>query len=447
MRLSILLSGLLALSACLHPSSSVPAQTGRTDAAGQDTESSRQPATGQQRQQNPSGQTPGRAPDRPQSGTDPMPAQPQTPEPPAVVPTVPAAPSPFAVESPLTPFAALQGPPRPFLSRLTRAPDMFGDSIATQSLQMTVRGNTGPIADAVRLDLPTPGGLARFKNEHARALPSDRIFVLYNHFHNALDFQVVPNSPRSRNVNLVTPGFEHTFDDGRSSVELRLPLASVSSLNSFGVGYDVETIGNLVVSLKTLLSSTEDHAVAMGLAVTVPTASDLDIDLAGDELEIRNEAVHLLPYFAVQLTPDDNWFFHLFGQFDSAASSNEFVFRSGGATSSAKVREQSLFYVDASAGYWWHRADDAVTEGLTGVASVVELHWTTTAQEGTDTAAGSLSLTSLNDHIDVLNATVGLHAEWNRRTSLRVAGVLPLRRSRDNRFFDAEVQASLIHRY
>ena len=372
--------------------------------------------------------------------------QPQTP-PEATQPATPQ-PSPVLEPSPLSPFTALQAPPRPFLARLSRAPDMFGDSISTNSLFINQQAVTasGP-NESILVDVPSPGGFARFKNEHARAMPTDRVFVLYNHFHNALAFESIGSGTVTRNVDLVTLGAEKTFDEGRSSLEIRLPLVGLDDVNVNGAGFNAETVGDLVLALKTLLAETDNFAIAVGAALSLPTAGDVSVALgSGDTLKIRNHTVRLLPYLAFQMTPDENWFFHLYAQLDSTASANSYVYRSGGFNTSRKIADQSLFYLDWSAGYWWYRADENAT-GLTGLASVFELHWTTALNDAQGANFGNLPVIPTNNRFDALNATGGVHIELNSQTALRVAAVLPLRQSQDNRFFDAEAQVSLIHRY
>lgn len=379
-------------------------------------------------------------------------AQPQTPpavKPPATpAPQIRPQPSPITEPSPLSPFAALQAPQRPFLSRLSRAPDMFGDSITTNSVFIDQQNVTMSPNNSIALDLPSPGGFARFKNEHARAMPTDRVFVLYNHFHNALDFQSIGDGTVTRSVNIVTLGAEKTFDAGRSSLEIRLPLVGFDDVNINGAGYNAETVGDLVIALKTLLTATDEFAIASGVALSLPTASDVSVALgSGDSLKIRNQTIRLVPYLAFQMTADENWFFHLYAQLDSTTSSNTYVYRSGGFNSSRKIADQSLFYLDWSAGYWWYRADDPTATGLTGLASVFELHWTTAISDAQGGFIGNLPVLPTNNRFDALNATGGMHIELNSQTALRVAAVLPLRQSRGDRFFDAEAQVSLIHRY
>ncbi len=392
----------------------------------------------------------GQPPAKPLQPPTPPAVKPPTVKPPVTpAPQTPPQPSPMMEPSPLSPFAALQGPQRPFLSRLSRAPDMFGDSITTNSVFIDQQNVTtsGP-NHSIAIDLPSPGGFARFKNEHARAMPTDRVFVLYNHFHNALDFQSIGDGTVSRSVDVITLGAEKTFDDGRSSLEIRLPLVGFDDVNINGAGYNAETVGNLVLALKTLLTATDNFAIASGVALSLPTASDVSVALgSGDSLNIRNQTIRLLPYLAFQMTPDENWFFHLYAQLDSTTSSNTYVYRSGGLSSSRKIADQSLFYLDWSAGYWWYRADDPTATGLTGLASVFELHWTTAISDAQGGFIGNLPVFPTNNRFDALNATGGVHIELNSKTALRVATVLPLRQSRGDRFFDAEAQVSLIHRY
>ncbi len=377
----------------------------------------------------------------------PSPSSPTVTPPPAPTPEV-TPPAPLAEPSPLSPFTALQAPPSPFLTRLSRAPDMFGDSITTNSVLIDQTNLGSTVNHSILADLPSPGGFARFKNEHARALPTDRVFVLYNHFHNALDFQPIGDGTVTRSVNLVTLGAEKTFDEGRSSLEVRLPLVGVGDVNINGAGYKAEAVGDLVLALKSLLVQSDDLVIASGIALSLPTAGDVSLALgSGDSLTIENQTIRLLPYLAFQMTPDENWFFHLYTQLDSTASANKYVYRTGGGRSSSKLTDQSLFYLDWSAGYWWFRADDPDAEGVTGLASVFELHWTTAINDAQSTAVGNLPVISVNNRFDALNATGGIHIELNHQTALRVAAVAPLRQSRFDRFFDAEVQASLIHKY
>ena len=312
--------------------------------------------------------------------------------------------------------------------------------------QIDVGGLTGNTAfnGLAEADLPLGGGMRRFKNEHARALPTDRVFFLYNHFHNALDIRG-NGQAATDSVDQFTFGFEKTSSDGQWSFELRMPFSGEADLSAAGVNVQSDGVGNLVATLKRLLYSDSTVAAAFGLAVVAPTGSDASVTFAGsnDRLDFRNESTHLLPYLAIQMTPDDNWFFHAFCQVDVAANSNTVSITSNGVEESHSLADQTLLYLDGSLGYWWYQATD--DEGLTGLASVVELHYTTTLNDADSANLNSAFIGNFENRYDVLNLTAGIHSEWNVNTAVRVAVVVPL--DRDERFFDSETQVSVIRRY
>lgn len=348
-------------------------------------------------------------------------------------------------------FSALQSPPgqRPFLNnRLSRTPDVFGDSFIPVSANIDIFNVTGMTAGATTFadtDLPLGGGMRRFKNEHARALPTDRVFFLYNHFHNALRFET-ENTSTTDSVDQFTFGFEKTSDDGQWSFELRMPFSGDANLSGDDVTVDSNGVGNLVGTLKRILYSDSTLVAAAGLAVVAPTGSDASVTFrnSNSRIDFENEAVHLLPYLAVQTSPDENWFFHAFAQVDIAANENEISLVGNGFTDSDSLADQTLLYLDASAGYWWYQAADD-TGGLTGLASVVELHYTTTLNDADTAILNGAFIGNFENRYDVLNLTAGVHSEWSGNTAVRVAVVVPL--DRDERFFDSETQVSVIRRY
>ena len=95
-----------------------------------------------------------------------------------------------------------------------------------------------------------------------------------------------------------------------------------------------------------------------------------------------------------------------------------------------------------------YRADDAPM--LTGLASMIELHYTTTLQDadqiGSVVDTTLLEFSNGRNRSDVLNLTAGFHFEFARDTAFRVAGVFPLREDPD-RDFDAEFVAQVVHRF
>jgi hypothetical protein len=390
--------------------------------------------------------------------------------------------TPFTPPAPRNPFTTLPNNPnqQPYLARLSRAPDLFGDyynpltvgvSVPNDGVKFPGDGVNSPgditsnafprvSLDSIVADVPLGGGTRRFKNEHARALPTDRVFFYYNHFHNALEInQGAPGSPGQANANSsvdqFTLGFEKTFLDGIWSVDVRMPFSGTTDLALSDCRLNSDGVGNLAVTLKRLMYAEESFAIALGLAVTTPTGSDATLffpTLPG-RVDISNDSVHLLPYAAIQFTPDDRWFFTGFLQVDVAANGNEVTFTSPRAQQTGRITEQTLMYLDGAAGYWWFRSDD--NDGLTGVASVLEFHYTTTLNDapaaqsfGTQDPQNPAGIQIGNgaNHIDVVNMTLGLHTAWWNNTFVRAAAVLPLRDG-TNRFFDAEAQVSLIRRF
>jgi len=81
---------------------------------------------------------------------------------------------------------------------------------------------------------------------------------------------------------------------------------------------------------------------------------------------------------------------------------------------------------------------------------LTELHYTTTLEDA-DSVSGLGTRTAFTfgnsaNRVDLLDLTVGVHAEIAERTTCRVAGVVPLRRG-DDRSFDSEVQVQLERRF
>ena len=365
------------------------------------------------------------------------------------------------------PFANMGSSPNrsPYLARLSRAPDMYGDFFQPVGVSLDLakyRGSgldnisAGPGVDSVlEGQVPLGGGMRRFKNEQARALPTDRVFAAYNHFHNAVELKSFDpttgnQQSDSGNIDQYTVGVEKTFDDGNWSLEVRMPFSGGTSIGVPAFQVDSDGVGNLSLTLKRLLYSDDSLAIAAGLATTAPTGSNarVFIPILQTRITIENDSVHLLPYIAAQFTPDENWFFHSFAQVDVAANPNGISLSVPGApTLGGSLSEQTLMYLDASAGYWWFRSDE--DEGLTGLASILELHYTTTLNDAQQTNLGTNGFFNAGNGLnrfDVINLTAGLHAELWQHTAIRGAVVVPLR-SENNRFFDSEFQLSLIRRF
>ena len=341
---------------------------------------------------------------------------------------------------PPNPFLTAQGD-RPFFERLSRSPDVFGDSLIVINTQFSTFNND-PSIDA---DIVLGGGARRFKNEQAKAFPTDRAFIYYQHFHNALEFRVDTGASADRSVDRLTLGFEKTFNEGRSSWEVRMPFSGNQGVALQGFNYSSGGVGNLIVSLKHLLYAEENIAIALGLATSTPTGSNLSGAVGTTTFQIKNRAVHLLPYLGLQLTPDERWFFHAYVQVDTPVGSNTITQQAfqGQLSESVGYKDEPLLYLDAAAGYWWFK-DDSADAFLTGVASMIELHYTSSLQEAdTLEPLNSLAVSRRGNRINHLNLTAGLHSEFSRSWAFRSAIVVPLR-SGEDRVFDTEIQIALV---
>jgi len=319
---------------------------------------------------------------------------------------------------------------------------MLGDSLQGVG-QLELNGNQD-----VLVDLPLAGGSRRVKiAENNKALPHDRYYFMYHHFHNALETDLdigAPGVARS-SLDRFVIGLEKTFRDNLWSVDLRMPFVSDYGYAAPGFAVEGGDVGNLSVTLKRLLLASDTCAVAAGLGIDTPTGHDVTVRVGPDQLAVRNGAVYLSPYVGFLTTPGDRLFCHGFLQVDVPAGGNRVELSNAPG---ARLHDQTLMYLDVSAGYWLYRNRGAAR--LTGLAPMVEFHYTTTLDDA-DLVTGTLDgadfqLGNLLNRVDVVNLTVGLHAEVAGRTTVRAAGVFPLE-SRPERFFDAEFQLSINRRF
>ena len=301
-------------------------------------------------------------------------------------------------------------------------------------------------------DIPLAGGASRTKiSENNKALPMNRFYFTYNHFHNALlaDTDITAGPPPTEfNVNRYTIGMEKTFLDDFWSVDVRMPFT-----NSFGMAtpnFNVQggDIGNLSITLKRLLAATNTTALAAGLGIDTPTGSDVTGRIQSTSYTIHNEAVHLSPFIGFLNAPNDRIFFHGFAQLDVAANGNPVTYVDVISGTFGKLTDQTLMHLDLSGGYWLYR--NRYSGWITGVASIIEFHYTTTLNDA-DIVIDAVTPNTLQfgnrlNRVDMVNLTAGLHAQLGGRTTVRVAGVFPFQ-GRMERPFDAELQVSLNRRF
>ena len=317
---------------------------------------------------------------------------------------------------------------------------MLGD-FGALSLQGIVDTNKGEALFALPLGA---GGLRAKISENNKALPMDRVYFQYSHFHNAtnIDFDTAtPGNEFSGHLDRYTVGVEKTFHDGLCSVDLRMPFATSQVFSSADVDVSNGSIGNLTAIAKLLLAANDRVALATGIGINMPTGSDVQVTTY-QVYSLANESVHLSPFLGALYQPNDRIFYHAFLEIDVPLNGNPFTVDGGsGPVPAGVLTEQTLLQADVAAGYWIYRNPNT---SVTGLASVVEFHYTGTLNDGDVIDVGD-RFGSLLNRFDMVHLTVGLHTELHQNTTLRIGGVFPLNDGLD-RAFDAEVQVS-VNRY
>jgi len=345
--------------------------------------------------------------------------------------------------------------------RLASVPNMLGDFFSgTSQLEYSYPGPCVNCEVNSMVSAPLAGGGRRLKiSENNKALPMDRIYFMFHHFHNAVDSHPNTNFPfggTSSPINRYTIGLEKTFLQGRWSVDLRLPLAERYSANADELQVEGDSMGNFALVVKRLLWSSESSAAAIGLGIDTPTGSDVSGTLFDNPFVFENQALHLSPFVGFLVAPTDMCYFQMFLEVDLPTNGNEFALFSPSSNEFeplGQLTDQTLFHLDVTAGWWFYR--DPTGCGLTGLGSIFEFHYTTTVDDAdvldvpisapgiTD---GRLRFGNLNNRLDVVNFAAGLHALIHENTTLRVACVFPAYSRFDNPF-DAEVHFSLNRYY
>lgn len=328
--------------------------------------------------------------------------------------------------------------PRLASTRLARSPEMFGDLFITQQLYL----QGPPAGGSESSDVFAPGNINSFSqkiSENNHPLPRDRVFYLFNAFDDALVIRsaqdVFLNSATSSQSFLRhTFGVEKTFLDGQTSIEVRMPFFSSSSvtrdiapLDHFG--FDAGSFGNLLITGKMLITQTDQFVASTGMGLMAPTASDVRATAGGSTMITRNEAVYLSPFFATMWTPDDDWFLMTFSQVQVGTTGDDVVLRDfDGSSRIGRLNAPAASMFDLSLGRWLFR--DREQAVVSGMALISEIH-TFQALQSSDTLSGvTPPLTTGRylpaDRLSLTTMTLGIHTQLWTNSTLRLAGVVPL---------------------
>lgn len=302
----------------------------------------------------------------------------------------------------------------------------------TLDFQHTFRPIQGTVA------VPT-GGVAvrRFKlSENNSPIPRDRFIANYNFFNDVIG--------GIGDVNRYAFGFERTFHNGNSSIEVLFPFASTLAADQVANGVIAKNtqFGDIPIILKTILAQRDEYVFAGGFGVTIPTGSDARVfDTNGNQvIHVDHASVHLLPYLALLRAYESGWYWQSFLQADIDVNGNNIQANLSGTNLQpvGVLQEQSLLFADLGVGYQFTELGD---NGRCAIAATAELHYATALQSSDSIAAGSLEIRNLINRFDVVNLTLGVSVLTNQNFAIRPAMVIPLH---DDQFdYEAMVQANV----
>jgi hypothetical protein len=295
--------------------------------------------------------------------------------------------------------------------------------------------------------------------ENSSPIPRDRVYFNYSYFHNA------NITPGRADINRFTPGFEKTFFDRWTSIEVRTPFAgTLSNVQSVQGGQcggiseyrDVE-FGNMSVIFKTFLWQQDTWGITGGMQVLLPTAQSTIVngsDQVGQPLNlvyVQNQSVHTMPFFGSVWAPSQRWFNQAMIQMDVDSNGSPVYVNSNlqpgiSGTQMAgvgRVIYPTFMYLSFSSGYWLYQGNGP---GLTGFSPIMEVHVNQAMNQFQPINAYGYSLGNDQGIISVTNGLVGCNFEYNKRSTVTFAYVTPLGGGVD-RFFDGELRAFVNWRF
>src|SRR5262249_4671075 len=320
--------------------------------------------------------------------------------------------------------------PDPSERELPLAFEMLGDQAPRRVTRIT--------AVPVIVPIPVPGGgtitttrpgiavlpgTRDFKvADNGSPRPQDRIYFSFNYYD---DLHADVNrrlGGDAHNVRLYREAFglEKTFFDGNASIDLRLPLNTLTvdsgqpSLN--GTRTDVGDLG--IIPLYALLRNDElDNGLTAGLAVVVPTGPDT---VAGTPAGAGPHSTTLQPFLGI-LWNRGNFYFQGFSEIDIPMDTSDVT----------------LLYNDWGIGYFLYRAPERRV--VTAFAPAFEVHVTTPLDH-----RGPISATNGTFASDIVDLGVVGNFELFGRGSLSAGIVTPVTGPRP---FNVEAVVQLRLRY
>jgi hypothetical protein len=295
-------------------------------------------------------------------------------------------------------------------------PEFLGD----QTPMMSIRSlPSGQIQGAGVLYVPSVRYLKISDNDSPR--PQTRSYFSFNYFYNLGDRvnERAGAGIQHTRIHREIWGLEWAAADGSSSFALRLPLTTYNAANTV-VGLDGTStdLGDLAVIFKYLLwQNGEGSLLSSGLAITTPTAGG---SFAGSNSLKVFHNTGLQP-FVGWIWCGGNVYFQGFTAVDAPTDLNDVVMMSN----------------SVAAGYFLYQNRNG--NSLSAVVPTVEIHVNTPLNH-----RGIGNFTDPAGTPDMVNLTSGFHFEYQDRSSMGVAFVVPLT---GPRLFDFEIVAQFRWRY
>jgi len=292
-------------------------------------------------------------------------------------------------------------------------------------------------------------------------MPANRIYVSYHHYN--IGTPSAPGFPPpaipSLELDRMTLGLEKMFGNDQNSIEVRLPFYSIAATMQPGSGIQYELndprFGNMSFVYKRVLWCGDTSIGCFGLATGAPTAEDFLGSFGSMNFRIRNEAVHMTPFFGVARAQGRRFWTGVI-QVDAPLNGNRIEYSQevaippgpgGGALIGALANDlfhdQTLLTLSWSGGFWIYQSsnDDVFLRRL---APIIEFHYTKPLQDASivgTSGVPSMGYTPPIAKADQCNFTAGFHALIGEQGVLRIGGAIPLGND-FHRSFDAEFLTS-----
>lgn len=245
--------------------------------------------------------------------------------------------------------------------------------------------------------------------ENQSPQPQDRLFYSFNYF---------ANLNASVNRNLDAPvnnlrayreifGFEKTFNDGKGSFGIRLPLNTITANSTLQgtfnkPGGTSTALGDLSLFAKYVLEVNPETGslASVGVVVTPPTGPDA----FGGAKYLQGVHSTTVQPFIGYLINRGRFYLHGFAAIDVPSS----------------LRDVTTVYNDLGIGYYVMRSSDP-DRFLTAIAPTLEAHVNTPL-----THRGAFRGSDISATADVVNLTYGVNFEFYRRSVLTLGFVTPV---------------------